>query len=105
MMHRQTGLVQGGSVMVELIVLILAFLLVAGVALSSVRIVPEYQRMVVFRFGRVLGALGPGLVLLIPLVDRGIRIDLRERFFDVPPQPCITQDNATLSIDLLIYMK
>jgi regulator of protease activity HflC (stomatin/prohibitin superfamily) len=91
--------------MVELIVLILAFLLVAGVALSSVRIVPEYQRMIVFRLGRVIGARGPGLVLLIPVADQGVRIDLRERFFDIPPQPCITQDNATLSIDLLIYMK
>jgi regulator of protease activity HflC (stomatin/prohibitin superfamily) len=91
--------------MVELIVLILAFLLVAGLALSSVRIVPEYQRMIVFRLGRVIGARGPGLVLLIPVADQGVRIDLRERFFDIPPQPCITQDNATLSIDLLIYMK
>jgi regulator of protease activity HflC (stomatin/prohibitin superfamily) len=91
--------------MVELIILILAFLLVAGLALSSVRIVPEYQRMIVFRLGRVIGARGPGLVLLIPVADQGVRIDLRERFFDIPPQPCITQDNATLSIDLLIYMK
>ena len=91
--------------MAELICLVLAFLLVAGVVLSSVRIVPEYQRLVVFRLGRVMGARGPGLILLIPIADRGIRVDLRERFFDVPPQPCITQDNATLSIDLLIYMK
>jgi regulator of protease activity HflC (stomatin/prohibitin superfamily) len=91
--------------MAEFICLVLAFLLVAGVVLSSVRIVPEYQRLVVFRLGRVMGARGPGLILLIPIADRGIRVDLRERFFDVPPQPCITQDNATLSIDLLIYMK
>ena len=91
--------------MAELICLVLAFVLVAGVVLSSVRIVPEYQRLVVFRLGRVMGARGPGLILLIPIADRGIRVDLRERFFDVPPQPCITQDNATLSIDLLIYMK
>ena len=88
-----------------LIVFVLLVMLVAGLAALSVRIVPEYQRLVVFRLGRVTGARGPGLVLLIPAVDRGVRVDLRERFFDVPPQPCITQDNAAVSIDFLVYMK
>jgi regulator of protease activity HflC (stomatin/prohibitin superfamily) len=88
-----------------LIVFVLFMVLVAGLAAASVRIVPEYQRLVVFRLGRVTGARGPGLVLLIPAVDRGVRVDLRERFFDVPPQPCITQDNATVAIDFLVYMK
>jgi len=88
-----------------LIVFFLFMLLVAGLAAASVRIVPEYQRLVVFRLGRVTGARGPGLVLLIPAVDRGVRVDLRERFFDVPPQPCITQDNASVAIDFLVYMK
>ena len=89
-----------------------AFVLVAlvialGVVLAwlAIRIVPEYQRLVVLRLGRLLGVRGPGLVLLIPLVDRGIRADLRERVFDVTPQACITQDNATLAIDFLIYSK
>jgi regulator of protease activity HflC (stomatin/prohibitin superfamily) len=89
----------------SLIVFILIVVLAAGFAAMSVRIVPEYQRLVVFRLGRVIGARGPGLVLLIPAADRGVRVDLRERFFDVPPQPCITQDNATVSIDFLVYMK
>jgi regulator of protease activity HflC (stomatin/prohibitin superfamily) len=88
-----------------LIVFFLLALLMAGLVITSVRIVPEYQRLVVFRLGRVTGARGPGLVLLIPVVDRGVRVDLRERFFDVPPQPCITQDNASVSIDFLVYMK
>jgi len=88
-----------------LIVFILFMALVAGLAATSIRIVPEYQRLVVFRLGRVTGARGPGLVLLIPVVDRGVRVDLRESFFDVPPQPCITQDNATVAIDFLVYMK
>ena len=88
-----------------LIVFVLSVALVAGLAATSIRIVPEYQRLVVFRLGRVTGARGPGLVLLIPVVDRGVRVDLRESFFDVPPQPCITQDNATVSIDFLVYMK
>jgi regulator of protease activity HflC (stomatin/prohibitin superfamily) len=88
-----------------LIVFILFMALVAGLAATSIRIVPEYQRLVVFRLGRVTGARGPGLVLLIPIVDRGVRVDLRESFFDVPPQPCITQDNATVAIDFFVYMK
>jgi len=88
-----------------LIVFVLFMALVAGLAATSIRIVPEYQRLVVFRLGRVIGARGPGLVLLIPVVDRGVRVDLRESFFDVPPQPCITQDNASVAIDFLVYMK
>jgi regulator of protease activity HflC (stomatin/prohibitin superfamily) len=87
------------------ILFVVVVVLVAVVATMSIRIVPEYQRLVVFRLGRVIGARGPGLVLLIPVVDRGVRVDLRERFFDVPPQPCITQDNASVSIDFLVYMK
>lgn len=71
----------------------------------AVRIVPEYQRLIVFRLGRLLGEKGPGFVLLIPFVDRGVRVDLRERFFDIPPQTTITEDNAHLSIDLLVYSK
>ena len=71
----------------------------------AIRIVPEYQRLVVFRLGRLIGERGPGLVLLIPFVDRAVRVDLRERFFDVPPQTTITEDNAHLSIDFLVYSK
>lgn len=88
--------------LIVLVALVLLLFIVAGQAL---RIVPEYQRMVVFRLGRVIGAKGPGLVVLIPFVDRGQRVDLRERFFDVEPQTTITKDNAPLSIDFLVYMK
>lgn len=71
----------------------------------AIRIVPEYQRLVVFRLGRLIGERGPGLVLLIPVIDRGVRVDFRETFFDVPPQTCITKDNAQVAIDFLVYMK
>ncbi len=71
----------------------------------AVRIVPEYKRMVIFRLGRSIGAQGPGLILLIPFVDRPVTVDLREVFFDVPPQTCITADNAQVSIDFLVYDK
>lgn len=88
-----------------LIVLVALVFLLFSVVGQALRIVPEYQRLVVFRLGRVIGAKGPGLVVLIPFVDRGARVDLRERFFDVEPQTTITKDNAPLSIDFLVYMK
>ncbi len=72
---------------------------------SAVRIVPEFQRLVVLRLGRALGAKGPGLILLIPIIDRGIKVDLREIYFDVQPQNAITMDNAPISVDFYIYMK
>lgn len=75
------------------------------VVAAAIRIVPEYQRLVVFRLGRVLSLKGPGLVLLVPFVDRGVRVDLRETYFDVPPQSAITKDNAPVSIDFFVYMK
>lgn len=92
----------GAGTVLFLIPLLVLILLLAPMA---IRIVKEYERLVVFRLGRALGARGPGLVLLIPFVDRGIRVDLREVFFDVDPQTCITKDNAPLSIDFLVYMK
>jgi regulator of protease activity HflC (stomatin/prohibitin superfamily) len=87
---------------IALVAFIILLFILAGMAL---RIVPEYQRLVVFRLGRALGARGPGLIILIPFIDRGVRVDLREVFFDVEPQTTITKDNAGLSIDFLVYMK
>src|SRR5512140_1656838 len=72
---------------------------------SAIKVVPEYQRLVVFRLGRCLGDRGPGLVLLIPFVDRPVRVDLREQVRDIPHQTCITKDNAPISIDFLWYYK
>jgi regulator of protease activity HflC (stomatin/prohibitin superfamily) len=83
---------------------VLLFFLVILLCMA-IRIVPEYNRLVVFRLGRVIDAKGPGLILLIPFIDKGVRVDLRETFFDVPPQTTITKDNAPVSIDFLVYMK
>ncbi len=88
-----------------LLIAAVVVVLVVGLVVSAVRVVPDYQRMVVFRLGRCLGALGPGIVFLLPAIDRGVRVDLRETVFEVQPQTCITEDNATVSIDFLIYMK
>ncbi len=76
------------------------------IAFNFVRIVPEYQRLVVFRLGRVLDKpKGPGLVFLIPGVDRPVKVDLREQVREVPHQTSITKDNAPISIDFLWYYK
>jgi regulator of protease activity HflC (stomatin/prohibitin superfamily) len=72
---------------------------------SAIKIVPEYQRLVVFRLGRCLGEKGPGLILLIPFVDRAVRVDLREQVREIPAQTSITKDNAPISIDFLWYYK
>jgi regulator of protease activity HflC (stomatin/prohibitin superfamily) len=71
----------------------------------SVKIVPEYQRLVLFRLGACKGQLGPGLIMIIPVVDKVIMVDLREIFLEIPSQTCITKDNAPISIDFLIYLK
>ncbi len=71
-----------------------------------IRIVPEYQRIVILRLGRVLPRpKGPGIILVIPLIDVPIRVDLRERYLEIPQQTCITRDNAPISIDFLIYSR
>ena len=72
---------------------------------AAIKIVPEYQRLVVFRLGRCIGDKGPGLVLLIPFIDRPVRVDLREQVREIPHQVSITKDNAPISIDFLWFYK
>jgi len=72
---------------------------------SAIRVVPEYQRLVVFRLGRCIGARGPGIVFLIPVIDRGVRVDLREQVREIPHQTSITKDNAGISVDFIWYYK
>ncbi|MGH7167324.1 MAG: SPFH domain-containing protein, partial [Nitrospiraceae bacterium] len=73
---------------------------------ATIKIVPEYQRIVVLRLGKVLPRpKGPGIVIIIPIIDRPIWVDLRETYLEVPHQTCITKDNAGISIDFLIYSK
>lgn len=89
---------------------VIAVAIVIGVLLVvlgalSVKIVREYQRIVLFRLGRSLGARGPGLVLLNPVTDRSNWVDLREQYLEIPHQSAITRDNATISIDFIIFYK
>ncbi|MFN2595061.1 MAG: SPFH domain-containing protein [Actinomycetota bacterium] len=88
-----------------LIGLIVVVVLVLFLLLSAIRIVREYERLVVFRLGRVIGVKGPGVVLLIPLVDRATNVDLRELYLEIPHQSAITEDNAGISIDFIIFYK
>jgi regulator of protease activity HflC (stomatin/prohibitin superfamily) len=87
----------------------IAWIFVAVVLLlfawNAIRVVPEYQRMVVLRLGRSIGQKGPGIVWVIPFVDKIVRVDLREMFLDIPKQTCITRDNAPINIDFLVYWK
>ncbi|HXF71878.1 MAG TPA: SPFH domain-containing protein [Actinomycetota bacterium] len=83
--------------------------LVLGLAVliipNAIRIVREYQRLVVFRLGRCIGIKGPGIVFLIPLVDRAVWVDLRELYLEIPHQTAITEDNAPISIDFIVFYK
>lgn len=101
--------VQGGLIGGSLFV-ILCFSVAFGIAAlvvitNAVRVMPEYQRLVVFRLGRSIGTKGPGLVLLIPFFDNAVKVDLREQVREVPHQTSITKDNAPISIDFLWYYK
>lgn len=83
-----------------------AVVLVAlALLITAIRVIPEYQRLVVFRLGRCIGARGPGVVILIPIVDRGVKVDLREQVRDIPHQTSITKDNASISVDFIWYYK
>ena len=71
----------------------------------SIKIIREYERLVLFTLGRLTGAKGPGVVFVLPFVNRVNKVDLRERYLEVPHQTCITKDNAPTDIDFLIYYK
>ncbi len=84
---------------------IIVAIIVIGLLAATIKIIREYERLVVFRLGRLIGARGPGVVFIFPVVNRFNKIDLRERYLEVPHQTCITKDNAPTDIDFLIYYK
>jgi regulator of protease activity HflC (stomatin/prohibitin superfamily) len=94
----------GGLVMDFPPLIVIAILVVIFLA-ASLRIVPEYERAVIFRLGRVIGAKGPGLFILIPIIDKMVRVDLRTVTFDVPTQDIITKDNVSVSVDAVVYFR
>ena len=86
-----------------LVVVGIVALIVVIWAFSSIKIVREYQRIVLFRVGRMAGTRGPGLVFLIPFIDRPAWVDLREQYLEIPQQTGITKDNAPISIDFIVF--
>jgi len=78
---------------------------VAIILASAIRILREYERGVIFRLGRLIGAKGPGLILLIPVVDRMVRVSLRTIVMDVEPQDVITKDNVSLKVNAVVYFR
>src|SRR5438445_10717007 len=100
-----TPVLQGIGDIVNLVVLGLLVIIVLILIATSIKIVKEYERVVVFRLGRLIGAKGPGIVLVLPFINKTAKIDLRERYLEVPHQTCITKDNAPTDIDFLIYYK
>lgn len=97
--------IEGIGITIELIILAFVAIFILSILAASIKIIPEYQRLLIFRLGRAIGVKGPGLVFLIPLIDRGVVIDLRESYIEVERQTCITKDNAPVDIDFLIYFK
>ena len=84
------------AVIITFVVLILA---------SAIRILREYERGVIFRLGRLIGQKGPGLILLIPIVDRMVRVSLRTVVMDIPEQDVITKDNVSLKVNAVLYFR
>lgn len=89
----------------SLIIGIALFLFVVYFLTSIIRIVPEYERLVILQLGRYGGTRGPGIVIVFPFLERAIKVDMRERFLDIPAQTAITQDNAPIAIDFLVYYR
>jgi regulator of protease activity HflC (stomatin/prohibitin superfamily) len=91
----------GATIAVIVVVVILLLIILP----SSIKIVQEYERGVIFRLGRLTGAKGPGLFIIIPFIDRMVRVDLRVVTLDVPPQDVITKDNVTVKVNAVVYFR
>ena len=105
-MYATLGLLQAVGVSFAFIALVVVVVVVASFLYSAVKVVKEYERGVIFRLGRVQGGpKGPGLFLLLPLVDRMVKIDLRTVTMDVPPQDVITRDNVPARVNAVIYFR
>ena len=89
----------------EVVATILVLGLLLGLAFATIRVVREYERVVAFRLGRLRGPLGPGLVLMLPFLDRMVRVDLRVVTLTIPPQEVITRDNVTARVNAVVMFR
>ena len=94
--NQSVGLFLPGIVVVILVLFILG---------NAIRVLREYERGVIFRLGRLVGAKGPGLILLIPIIDKMVKVSLRTVTMDVPPQDIITRDNVTVKVSAVAYFR
>jgi regulator of protease activity HflC (stomatin/prohibitin superfamily) len=81
------------------------FLVVGIIAVTNIKILAEYERAVIFRLGRSIGVKGPGLMILWPVLDRMVRVDMRTVTMDVPPQDVISRDNVTIKVNAVVYFR
>ena len=91
--------------MSELYPIVVIVVLVVMFLASAIRILNEYERGVIFRLGRVIATKGPGLIILIPIVDKMVKIDMRTITMDVPPQDVITRDNVSIKVNAVVYFR
>lgn len=89
---------------VPVVTLVIIFILLIILS-NAIKILREYERGVVFRLGRLIAAKGPGLILLIPIIDKMVRVSLRTVVLDVPPQDVITQDNVSIKVNAVVYFR
>lgn len=87
------------------VIVLILFVLVIVFLFSAVKVAREYERGVVFRLGRLIGIKGPGLFILIPFIDKAIKVDLRTVTLNVPPQEVITRDNVTVRVNAVAYFR
>ncbi len=88
-----------------IIAIVLGIVIVLILLISAIKILKEYERGVIFRFGRLRGAKGPGIILIIPFVDKMTKVDLRTVTMDVPPQDIITHDNVPVKVNAVVYFR
>src|SRR3712207_7446408 len=105
-MYTTLGLLQAVGIGFSAIVLVIIVIFVAGILISAIKVVKEYERGVIFRLGRVRGGpKGPGLFILLPSIDRMVKVDLRTITMDVPPQDVITRDNVPARVNAVVYFR
>src|ERR671916_519206 len=106
LMNATLGLLQAVGIGFAAILVVIVTIFIVSVILSAVKIVKEYERGVIFRLGRVQGGpKGPGLFILLPFVDKMVKIDLRTVTLEVPPQEVITRDNVPARVNAVVYFR
>lgn len=87
-----------------IIVIAIAFVVI-WILRATIRVIPDYERLVILQLGRYRSTRGPGLIIVVPVLEQAFKVDMRERFLDIPAQTAITRDNAPISIDFLVYYR